>query len=178
MGLKWLRQQRQQKGVTLVELIIAISIVSIALAALMQSWSYNISSSADPLLQRKSLNLAQMYVDEILSKRFDENSPLGGGTIISASINCPTGSGLDAGESGRDDFDDVDDYHGVVDAPPLDINGVTMASYGSYQVAINISCISGQFAIASANHIKLIEVAVTSPAAANSFTLSVYKANF
>lgn len=173
MGIK---QKKNQQGITLIELVLAIVIVSIALGAIIQSWSFAMAGSANPLLQHKSLKLAQMYSDEILSKRFDETTPLGGG--LATSISCPVSSGIDTGESSRNLFDDVDDYQNLSESPPQDINGNNLSTYGGYQVSINISCISGEFGIVSSNHIKRIDVTVTAPAAINSFSLAVYKANF
>ena len=172
MGIKHLKQQ----GVSLVELILAIVIVSIALGALMQNWSEQIRHSSDPLLQRKSLKLAQLYGDEILSKRFDESTPLGGGSTNT--ISCPASDGRDTGESTRDDFDDVDDYHSLSDSPPKDSNGNTLSNYSAYQVDVSISCISDQFGIATNNQVKRIDINVTTAVTDNSFTLSIYKANF
>ena len=48
----------RQTGVTLVELVISIIIISIAMVALMNAFSVSMQGSADPLWRNKTLKLA------------------------------------------------------------------------------------------------------------------------
>src|SRR5690606_10253382 len=111
---------RRQRGLTLVELVITIVVISIALYTSLQAFSYFAGRSADALNQTRMLDLAQLYLDEILAKRWDEASGAGGvpvyvGCRITNDGECRiTNDGecriTNDGEC-RALFDDVDDYH-------------------------------------------------------------------
>ena len=68
------RGYRRQRGITLIELVITIVVLSIALTAITLTLSEGISRSSDTLLELRAVALAQAYLDEVVGKRFDENS--------------------------------------------------------------------------------------------------------
>lgn len=94
-------------GFTLMELIITILIVSLG-AGVIYSFLEAILASPEPTLRARAVVLGQGLMDEIVAKRWDENSPLGGGNATTPS----TSLGPDAGEIVRSQYDDVDDYNG------------------------------------------------------------------
>ena len=67
-----------QHGATLVELVMTIVIISVAIAGVVGAFSLIAGRSADPLNQTRAVALAQLYIDEILARRFAEASPNGG----------------------------------------------------------------------------------------------------
>ena len=127
----------KQQGFTLIELV--MTIVILGLAALVVSSSLTaLTHSSDPMLREQATALAQALMDEILAKKWDENSPNGGNPPICtaesqnqgarSSLNsscahngsacltppCASTMGLDSGETAnandRTAWDDVDDY--------------------------------------------------------------------
>jgi MSHA pilin protein MshD len=167
--------------VTLVELVISIVVLSIAMVALMNAFSVSMSSSADPLWRNKTMKLAQLYLDEILSKAYDHNTPLGGLPFV-ATPSC-AGLGRESGETDRADFNDVDDYDGWTEAPPLSLNGTLDSSYSLYSVSISVVC-DGTRVGAMENsttgsnaHAKKISVTITAPNQ-SPITFAVYRGNF
>lgn len=60
----------RQRGVTLVELVIAIVIIGIAAAALYSAMASITARSADPMLRQQSLMLAEACMEEILGNQF------------------------------------------------------------------------------------------------------------
>ena len=56
---------KRQRGMTLVELVIAIAIIGIAAAALYSAMASLAGRSADPMLRQQSLLLAEAYLEEI-----------------------------------------------------------------------------------------------------------------
>lgn len=103
-----------EQGFTLIELVMFIIIVGIAVSAVSLQFSQNVRHSADPLLRQQAIAIAHIYLDEITSKKWDENTPDGGG----AAVPGPSAAmGPDAGEATRSDYDDVDDYHGLAETP-------------------------------------------------------------
>lgn len=147
--------RRQQGGVTLVELVITIIIISVAVAGVMTAFSYSVGRSADPLWQTKAMRLAQLYLDEILTKPYDEDTPAGGLPPYSGA--CRVGSD---GES-RAAFDDVDDYDGVDDQPPVLLSG-TVDDYSNYRVQVSVACAGGDVGLNNGDA-KRITVTVTPP---------------
>lgn len=106
---------KSQPGLSLIEAIVFILIISIGLTGVISVYLYTTRHSADAMLSLKTVELSQALMDEILSKGYDENTPVGGGCVGSgANTACNSSTsfstfGIDAGES-RSRFDDVDDY--------------------------------------------------------------------
>ena len=175
------KTQRSSKGATLIELIITIVIMSIAMAAMLSAFSSSMSRSADPMWRNKSLKLAYLYLDEILSKNYDESTPVGG-IPASTSIDCNNLG--DEGAETRSTYDDVDDYDGLVDAPPINVSNNLHASYDNYQVAVSVGCEAdndsdgfGDVSGLAYEEAKLITVSVTPPGQP-AMSFSAYKGNY
>lgn len=102
--------RHSQRGFTLIELIIFIVVVSAGLAGILVVMNTSVKSSADPMVRKQAMALAESILEEVLQKAYTD----------------PDGS--NAGETGRDNWDNVDDYDGKTQAafslPP------TLASYG------------------------------------------------
>jgi MSHA pilin protein MshD len=176
--MKIINSLKKQQGVTLVELVISIVIISIAMVAMMSSFSLSMSHSADPLWRNKTLKLGQLYLDEILAKKYSELSPIGG---LPYAVN-PSCAGL--GPDGiapnvetRVTFDDVDDYHGITDSVPLSLTAALDSSYDDYLISVTVQC-DGTDVVASGNsHAKIITVIVTPPNQ-SPITFAAYKGNY
>jgi len=84
-----------QSGLTLIELVISMVVISVALSGVLLLLNMTILHSSDPLVQHQALAIAESYLEEILLKQYSDP----GGPI----------------ESGRPDFDDVADYNGLHD---------------------------------------------------------------
>jgi MSHA pilin protein MshD len=166
--------KREQAGVTLIELIISIVVISIALVAVLNSFSFSVSQSADPLWRNKSLKLAQLYLDEILARSYDETTPVGGLPTV-ASPSCSS-LGPESGED-RATYDDVDDYNGINESPPVSLIGAIDSSYDNYRVQVTVSCDGSSVGASGNEHAKKIVVQVTPPGEGDIF-FSVYKGNF
>ncbi len=170
----------KQRGLTLIELVITIVVLGIALSALVSALTTGIGRSAQPMWEGKALELTQAYLDEILAKSFDDQTPLGGGQVLVAADPCTASNEGQA----RLLFDDVDDYHGVTDAPPvLTDTSVDMSRYANYQVDITVVCAGTQLGSTNANLFtdntlaKRITVSVSVPSG-EVRNVSVYKGNF
>lgn len=161
-----------QSGVTLVELVISITIISIAIVAILTAFSGSMGRSADPLWRNKTMKLAQLYLDEILSKPYDDSTPLGGVPASTTADRCVIS---DEGQA-RAEYDDVDDYDVITNALPSSLTG-NMDSYAQYRVSISVSC-SGNGVNATSNQdAKLITVTITPPNQL-AMSFSVYRGNF
>lgn len=176
-----------QNGVTMVELVITIVIISVSLLAVVSVYSNAIQRSADPLIYARSVELGQAYLDEILTKKFDHNTPTGGSPPVSsgsapfysASLghDGPTETATD-----RSNYNDVDDYDGKTYTSLEFITGDNFNQYTNYQVSIQVNNIDtsaselASLGLVNAN-VKRIDVTVTNPLGAT-LTFTGYKGNF
>lgn len=100
---------RAQRGVNLIELLVAIVIISIASTGVLLVYAQAVRFSADPMVQQQALAVAEAYLDEILARAVTEPGGAESG-------------GAEAGET-RATYDDVQDYAGLGDNPPRDQDG-------------------------------------------------------
>lgn len=161
-------------GVTLVELLVTIVILSIMVAAVISGIGMLVSRSADPLVTQKSLLLAQAYADEILTKRFADATPLGGIPPVTGAAACLVGP--ESGEV-RSGFDDVDDYDGVDDAPPLLQTGVGVSGYDDYRVTVAVACAGTALGLAADGYAKAVTINIFDPTG-RSLTFLSYRGNY
>jgi MSHA pilin protein MshD len=160
-------RRRRALGFTLVELVLTLLLISIAALGVGYTLSFGLGREADSLWQAKAVALAAAYFEEIEAKRYDETSPLGGVPPCSPSTTpCSAAGAFNDGET-RAEFDDVDDYDGLNDAPPLDAEGNVRTGYERYVVNVTVAYLSGAIAtglgLDGASDAKRVEVAVTSP---------------
>lgn len=159
---------------TLIEMVITITILSIALVSITGVISASINRSANPLIQHKTVLLAQAYFDEILSKRFAEQTPVGGVPPATSADVCVVGS--DMGETRRQ-FDDVDDYDSLDEMPPQLQSGVTLNGYSDYRVQITVICSGTSLGLTNNYDAKKITVTIDPPAMGE-ITFTAYQANY
>ncbi len=158
-------RQLSAKGFSLIELVITIVVLGIALSALTSSIFTGVGRNADPLWQSKATQLSQAYLDEILSMRYQEDSPLGGGAVGTCFE-----SGSEAGETSRSLYDDVDDYDGLSETAGF-LDATAPSNYSGYTVSIEVTCND------VATNSKLIAVTITSPSNQN-LVFSVIRGDF
>jgi MSHA pilin protein MshD len=166
-------------GFTLIEIIVLIVFVSIALVGVLSAYKHAMTTAADPLHNTRALKLGQALLEEIIAKRFDENSGQGGVPPCN-SAGAPACSGVlgtDPGEVFRYQYDDVDDYHGMDLLPPTDINDNVLTGYAAYRVQVAVGNAGTELVDLGAADAKRIDVIVTTPRGYD-FTFSAYRVNF
>lgn len=160
----------QARGATLVELVMTIVIISVAIAGVVGAFSLIAGRSADPLNQTRAVELAQLYVDEILTKKYDHNTPQGG--VPKYAGVCIIGA--EGGET-RASYNDVDDYDAIDDEAPQTGMGL-LDGYGGFRVSVTVECAGDEVGLATAEA-KRIDLTITPPGA-SAFQFSAYRANF
>jgi len=171
--------KHHQHGFSLVETILTIVIITIALLAMVFGFSQTAGNSSDPLWQSKTAHLGQAYTEEILTKRYDEQTPIGGVPACSSGGNACTAEGSFGFETGetRATFDDVDDYHQLSESPSLNALGVQRPDYNGYQVQVTISYAGSAFGRDN-DLVKRIEIQVTPPGGENTVSFVSFRGNY
>ena len=142
---------RRQSAFTLIEIIVTIVVVGIAATALLGVFSNLARSSADPALRQQATTIAESYLEEILLRSFDD--PQGG----------ENGLGSLEGESGRAEYDDVQDYSNLAAGPVADQFGNPIAALSAYTVSVTVGSVELDSAIPLADTLR-VDVRVAHPA--------------
>lgn len=168
-----------QRGISLIELIMFIVIVSVALAGILLVMNVTTKSSADPLVHKQALAIAESLLEEAELMPFticDPNDVNAASAVTSADCTGGTGGANDesklpltweAGETryhATTPFDNVSDYNGfssVADGGIKDITESTIAALSGYSATVTVAqqSVGG---IAAAESL-LIKVSVTGP---------------
>lgn len=127
---------KREAGLTLVELLVSIVIVGIAASTVLGVFSTTAASSADPLIRHQAAAIAEAYLEEIRLRSFDD----------------PDGSD---GEGARADFDDVDDYDGLVDVGARDQFGNAITGLDDYTVTVSVANSSGLGGLSSGSVLRI-----------------------
>ena len=92
--------RRNQRGLTMIELIMFIVIVSVGVAGILLVINTVVKSSADPVVRKQSIAMADAVLEEVLLKAYQ--NPATGGYDTTIPANCATPD--------RSLIDDVSDY--------------------------------------------------------------------
>jgi len=167
-------------GATLIELVITIVILSIAMLAVVSVYINAIERNADPLIYARSVELGQAFLDEILTKKYDHNTPVGGVPAAGSGGGAPALSVAltnDSGETSRALYNDVDDFHNQSYTSLEFITGSGFNQYVNYQVTVVVAYAGTAVGAADNTHVKRIDVTVSNPLS-TSLTFSAYKGNY
>ena len=148
----------RQKGFTLIELIIFIVVVSAGLAGILSVMNTVVRSSADPMVRKQTIAIAESLLEEILLKDYAKPT---GSTVL----------GFSAGGS-RNSFDCVIDYNGYTTTTGImDVLGNVIPGLTSYKISpVTVAWSADLTGVAAT---LKITVAVTGPG--GSVSLSGYR---
>lgn len=148
----------KQQGVTLVELVIAMSIIAIAIFGIISVFKLTITSSANPITRKQAVLISDSLMEEVLSKSFSKPS---GGFAGPFTAN------------NREQFDSVSDYNGI------SINGITTIAGntipGLENYSANIMIENKAVGLISSTNILMATIIVSGPN--DTFVLKGFKFN-
>jgi MSHA pilin protein MshD len=159
-------ERRLQLGVSLIEAVMFIVVVSVALVVVLKAFDIANQGSADPVLRRQSLAIAQALLEEISFKPFGD------------AATDVTGDGYTAGpvtSATRALADDVDDYNGFSMNGIRSLDNTAVTGLESYRASVVVALAAFGSVSSSAGY--RITVTVTDPAN-NTLTLDGYRANY
>ena len=153
----------RQSGITLIEILVYIVVISVGIAGLLSAYDVSIKSSADPMVRKQLVAAAESMMDEILAQPVAGNGlrPAGGATQANRA------AGL---------FDEIDDYHGFATTGIYAIDGtLPVSGLSTYSVAVSVSSTATLTGV-PASALRLITVVMSGNG--ESFSLAGYKSSY
>ena len=174
---------RRQSGFTLIEVIIFIVVVSAGMAGILAVMNTVVKSSADPMVRKKALAVAESMLEEVLLKAYcDPNTVNTNGTIVTNPPNCVLPDSAPA--ASRAVYDKVSDYNGYSTTGGIvDVNGNLSAGLGNYNIAgVVVDCVTSVGAIpavtCSNNTYRRVVVSVTGSGLESTISLTGFRGNY
>jgi MSHA pilin protein MshD len=173
----------RQRGVSLVELIIFIVVVGVAVLGVVGALRLGTSASADPMVQKQALSIAEALLEEVQLQPFtycdpddanaaaaiDATQCTGGANGPNDENRLPLGpEGTEARGSTTTPFDNVSDYNGLsLPSPPgiTGIDGTGVAGLEAYSATIAVT--NQALGVVPASDALLIRVTVNGPPGTN-----------
>jgi MSHA pilin protein MshD len=146
----------RQKGFTLIELIIFIVVVGVGVAGILSVYSTVVKSSADPMVRKQALSLAESVLEEILQKEYA--NPIGGY----------------AGTPDRTQADDVDDFKGLTATQIAAVFADSLLYVPGTTINITVEDAAQSFG----GGVDLKKVTVMVTRGAESISISGYRGNY
>ncbi|WP_347330942.1 prepilin-type N-terminal cleavage/methylation domain-containing protein [Marinimicrobium locisalis] len=150
-----------QRGVTLIELIVFITVVALAMGALLSVYQHSVVNSVDPVVRVRLLEAAQSQLDEVLAQPYDANTPAGGVPACGSTVPAARPPAPVCADAGG-----VSSFDGYSDSP-----------YVGYQRQVNVELAGTELGLPNNAWAKRITVVATAPDG-QSLTLSAYRTNF
>ena len=143
----------KRNGFTLVEMVITIVVIGVGVAGVLAAFQNAIKSSADPMVRKQLIALAEGMMEEITLKTYAVGS--------GARNGCAR---LDA-----DDIRDYDNYSETVCSP----DGTPFPPLSAYTVSVDVADASGWLGIADT-----MKITVTVSRGRESFSLVSWRTNY
>ena len=179
---------RRAQGLTLIELLMFIAVVGIALAAMLRLFVTATTASADPMIRRQQLAIAESLLREVQLMPFtwcdptDANVATATSAVVSAT-GCAVlieSSGPESGETRygpTNYFNNVNDYAGFSMTGIRDLNNAAVAGLSGYTASVAVAAAAlDTLTVGSGDALK-ITVTVTGPDS-SSLTLQGWRTRY
>jgi MSHA pilin protein MshD len=166
---RWPPTHRAERGLSLIELVMFIMVLSLALVALLSVFAQATTHSSDPQLQRQALAIAESLLDEVQLMPYTYCDPDDSAAeTASSSAGCASQAealGPEAGENrfATPQFDNVNDYDGYAMNGIVDIANSPVSGLSGYSARVSVAPAAlGSISQASGDALR-ISVTVTGP---------------
>jgi MSHA pilin protein MshD len=161
---------RRAQGLTLIELLMFIVVVSIALAAMLRVFVTATTASADPMIRRQQLAIAESLLREVQLMPFTWCDPDDANVeTASSSAGCASlaeSSGPESGETRYGPttyFDNVNDYAGFSMTGIRDLSNSAVTGLSGYTASVAVAAAAlDTITLASGDALK-ITITVSGP---------------
>ena len=181
-----------QRGVSLIELIVTIVVIGAAVAGVLGAFSMASRSSADPMIQKQALAIAEAVMEEVQLMPFtycdpdDDNAAIATDTagcaaanennLVAEALDVPPTGPAETRAGTERPFDNVNDYNGFAMGPGIsNLGGTAITGLDGYSASVTVAnqALGG---IAAAESL-LITVVVTGPGS-TTVTLHGYRTRY
>ena len=146
--------RRRTAGLSLIELIVFMVIVSVAVAGVLGALGIATRSSADPVIHKQALAIAEAVLEEVQLQPFtycDPDDPNAAMALSAAGCTGGAGGANDEGKlplgpegetrlSTTTPFDNVSDYNVFSMGPGItDITGAAITGLGAYTATVSVA---------------------------------------
>lgn len=166
-----------QRGISLIELIIFIVIISVALTGILLVMNQTTAHSADPMIRKQALAIAESLLEEVELMPFTYCDPNDASAVTATSaLDCTDDQNNGGGALGpipntetrghaTDPFDNVADYagFGMAAGAILDITGAPIGPASGYSADIAIARAGTGLGLAADADALQITVTVNAP---------------
>lgn len=168
----------RQSGISLIELIMFIVIISAAVAGVLSVMNVTTQHSADPMLRKQAQAIAESLLEEIELQAFTYCDPDDANAATATSVagcTIPEAIGPESGENryAAPLFDNVNDYDGFTMTGINDITHTPVADLGGYTVNVHVT--DAGTALGLADNTAALQIDVTVIAGGDSLTLTGYR---
>jgi MSHA pilin protein MshD len=173
--------RRPQRGLTFVELIFFILVVGIGVAGILLVYTTTVRGSADALVRKQLLAVAEGLLEEVQLMPFtycDPDDPDAVTATSTADCTVVEALGPEGGEtrySATSPFDNVNDYLGFSMAGIRDITNTPIGGLSAYSASVTVT--EGGLGIAPAADVLRITITVAGPGG-DSITLDGYRTRY
>jgi MSHA pilin protein MshD len=163
-----LDRRRRARGLTLIELLLFVVVIGIALSAMLGVFATSTRASADPMIRRQQLAIAESLLREVQLMPFtwcdpdlDANAALATSTADCSTVENlgPEGSQTRYGPSAL--FNNVNDYNGFTMTGIRDVTNTAVSGLSGYSASVAIAATA--LDTVTASDALRITVTVTAP---------------
>jgi len=173
-----------ERGLSLIELLVFIVVVGIAVTGVLSVFSLNARTSADPVVQKQALAIADSLLEEVLAQPYTYCDPDDANVeTASSTAGCATMAEIalapETGEtrySNLTPYDNVNDYNGFAMTGIVDPSGNAVPDLNGYTASVQVQP-AGAFNGIPAGETLLVTVTVTGPGN-HGATLSGYRTRY
>jgi MSHA pilin protein MshD len=141
-----MHRPRRAHGLTLIELLMFIVVVGIALAAMLRVFVTATTASADPMIRRQQLAIAESLLREVQLMPFTwcdpDDANVETATSASSCATTTENSGPESGETRygpTNYFDNVNDYAGFSMTGIRDLSNTAVSGLAGYSASVAVA---------------------------------------
>jgi len=154
------RPRAPARGMTLIELVFAIVIISVGVAGVLQVYNNTVRNSGDPLVNKQMLAIAEGMLEEVALKPY--------------AIVASTGTAIGCS---RSTFNDIWDYNNYATSSVIcDVDGNAIATLGGYSMSVSVQTDSSTFSAVGVS--AAARITVTVRYGSRSLSLVSWRTNF